>query len=155
VVELVKAIRFQTLDIIEDINAWQHAQTKVRAFQYKGFNYLVKIKSDLDFLDLYEEIVEKFCFEFNSNPLAYRGGGNVISGYSADPRKKTVGQGLLRSYYSSSDDAFLDGLEVSRLHNAEKIVQAEFNRMAKDKHSGQELLQMQQTHAHQSDVLNR
>lgn len=155
VVELVKALRFQTLDIIEDINAWQQTQPKVRAFEYKGFNYLVKIKCDLDFLDLYEEIVEKFCFEFNSNPLAYRGGGNVITGYTTDPRQKTYSQGLLQSYYSKSEDALLDGLDVTRLHNAEKIIQNEFQRIGREKSRGQELVQQQSQHAHQSNVLDR
>jgi len=155
VVELIKAMRFQTLDIIEDINAWQQTQPKVRAFEYKGSNYLVKIKCDLDFLDLYEEIVEKFCFEFNSNPLAYRGGGNVITGYSADPRRKAYSQGLLRDYYSKSDDALLDGLDTTRLHNAEKIIQNEFQRIGREKGRGQELAQQQAQHTHQSDVLDR
>ena len=153
VVELVKAMRFQTLDIIEDIQEWQQSQPKSIGFQYKGFNYLVKIKGDLDFLDQYEEIIEKFCFEFRSNPLAYRGGGNVITGYGYDQRKKPYSQGLLRSYYSETDDEFLDGLEVSRLLAAEKVIQAEYNRIAKDKLAGREVAALQDTT--QGDVLNR
>lgn len=153
VVELVKAMRFQTLDIIEDIQVWQQSQPKSIGFQYKGFNYLVKIKGDLDFLDQYEEIIEKFCFEFRSNPLAYRGGGNVITGYGYDQRKKPYSQGLLRSYYSETDDEFLDGLEVSRLLAAEKVIQAEYNRIAKDKLAGREVAALQDTT--QGDVLNR
>lgn len=154
VVELVKAIRFQTLDVIEDIAAWQRSLAVVVPFQYKGFNYLVKMKGDLDFLDYYPEIVEKFCFEFKSNPLAYRGGGNVISGYGYDNRGKSYGQGLLRHYYSDSDDEFLDGLEVSRLLAAEKVVQAEFDRIKREKQAGQDIAHLQQRSAG-GDVLDR
>ena len=42
VVELVKAIRFQTVDIIEDIEQWQLLQPSKRAFLYRGMNYLIK-----------------------------------------------------------------------------------------------------------------
>jgi hypothetical protein len=154
VVELVKAMRFQTLDIVEDIHAWQQSLARPQPFQYKGFNYLVKIKADLDFLDLYEEVVEKFCFEFRSNPLAYRGGGNVISGYGYDTKKKLYSQGLLQSYYSEADGDFLDGLEVSRLLSAEKVIQSEFNRIAKEKLAGQHVAQLQQQSAG-GDVLDR
>lgn len=136
VVELVKAIRFQTLDVIEEINLWQVQQpssTSARPFQFKGFNYLVKIKCDMDFLDLYDDIVQRFCFEFKSNPLAYRGGGNIITGYEFD--KKVYKEGLLHSYYTSKDDEFLDGLPLERLHNAEKVIQNEFNRLSKEKNS--------------------
>lgn len=131
VVELVKAIRFQTLDVIEEINLWQQVQPSARPFQFKGFNYLVKIKCDMDFLDLYDDIVQRFCFEFKSNPLAYRGGGNIITGYEFD--KKVFKEGLLHSYYTSKDDEFLDGLPLERLHNAEKVIQNEFNRLSKEK----------------------
>jgi hypothetical protein len=156
VVELVKAVRFQTLDVVEDIHTWQKSRPTPCAFQYKGFNYLVKIKGDLDFLDYYEEIVERFCFEFKSNPLAYRGGGNVISGYGYDTHKKSYSQGLLRSYYSEADDDFLDGLEVSRLLNAEKIIQAEFDRIAREKLAGRDAaLSHAQQAGQQGDVLDR
>lgn len=133
VVELVKAIRFQTLDVIEEINLWQQVQPSTQPFQFKGFNYLVKIKCDMDFLDLYDDIVQRFCFEFKSNPLAYRGGGNIITGYEFD--KKVFKEGLLHSYYTSKDDEFLDGLPLERLHNAEKVIQNEFNRLSKEKNA--------------------
>ncbi|KAJ1411620.1 hypothetical protein B484DRAFT_482617, partial [Ochromonadaceae sp. CCMP2298] len=99
VVELVKAIRFQTLDIVEDVKLWQKTQPREQgggggsggvAFMFKGFNYLVKVRGDLDFLDSYDDIVERFGFEFRNNPLAYRGGGNVITGYEPTGRS---GQG--------------------------------------------------------------
>ena len=81
VVELVKAIRFQTVDLVEDIDSWQCVQPTIKPFLYRGVNYLLKISNDMDFLDKYEEIVEKFCFEFKRNPFAYRDGGNIINPY--------------------------------------------------------------------------
>jgi len=150
VIELVKAIRFQTLDVIEEINLWQQVQPSARPFQFKGFNYLVKIKCDLDFLDLYDDIVQRFCFEFKSNPLAYRGGGNIITGYEFD--KKVYKEGLLHSYYTSKDDEFLDGLPIERLHNAEKVIQNEFNRLSKEKNIGSSI---DHTSVGKSDALDR
>lgn len=162
VVELVKAIRFQTLDVVEGIRSWQQMLPAVQGFDYKGYNYLVKMKCDLDFLDLYEEVVEKFCFEFTSNPLAYRGGGNVITGYGVEQRGKSYGQGLLHNCYTSSDEEFLNGLSVQRLLSAEKIIQDEFVRLRREKLSGEELQRMQQQQyqtqqgqGQQGDVLDR
>ena len=86
VIELVKALRYQTIDIVEDINSWQMVQKALRPFLYRGLNYLVKVKSDLDFMDMYDEIVETFCFEFKSNPFAFRGGGNVVTGFQFDTK---------------------------------------------------------------------
>lgn len=129
VIELVKAIRYQTLDVIEDINSWQKIKKPIKAFLYKGINYLIKMRNDLDFLDNYDEVVERVCFEFKSNPLAYRGGGNIITGYDYD--EKQYQKNLMNSYSDST--AFVDGLEVYRLHNAEKIIQGEFIRIVKER----------------------
>jgi hypothetical protein len=165
VVELVKAIRFQTLDIVEDIDAWINKQINQtgapssvmssaaipsRPFLYRGMNYMFKICEDLEFLDQYEEVVEKFCFEFKMNPLAYRGGGNIITGfgrmfpdlvpdrqhasdgkYSNSFRQTVAGasmdnSALLRAY--SENSIMVDGIEVGRLRNAERAIQREFER---------------------------
>eukprot|EP01033_Poteriospumella_lacustris_P014607 gene14607-10444_t len=128
VVELIKAIRFETVDIVEDISNWQAFQPTPRPFLYKGMNYLIKISCDFDFLDNYDEVVEKFCFEFKSNPFAYKGGGNVITGAGPKNSDRYL-QGLLNSYYEGGH-INIDGVEVARLHNAEKIIQGEFNRLA-------------------------
>ncbi len=131
--ELVKALRFQTVDIIEDIASWKHVQPVERPFLFRGLNYLIKIKCDLDFLDLHEEIVERFCFEFKSNPLGYRGGGAVDDQIA---RGKAV-----RAYTDASSDGsfFVDGIEVTRLRNAEKIINAEIQRVAKEKESAKKM----------------
>lgn len=128
-IELIKALRYETVEIIEDIHNWQNAQSTVRPFLFKGMNYLIKIARDLDFLDSYDDVVERFCFEFKCNPLAYRGGGNVITGRETNNTDNYL-KGLLKSYYDSGLTN-VDGIDVVRLHNAEKMVQNEFNRIAK------------------------
>ena len=138
IVELIKAIRFETVDIIEDIAKWQQSQVVSRPFLFQGVNYLFKIASDLNYLDDYDEIVEKFCFEFKNNPLAYRGGGNLVSesvlrsvsSTSKEYKSEVFLQGILRSYYEGVHTAAVDGIEVVRLHNAEKIVQLEIDRIS-------------------------
>ena len=152
IVELVKAIRFQTLDIVEDISSWIHAQPNKRPFLYRGANYLVKMCSDLDFMDSYDEIIERFCFEFKMNPLAYRGGGNIITGFGIGrgnfSEEEGGGSYMVGSSSSSSTsksssrlqsilnmrskistyEGTSDGIEVSRLQKAERLIQQEFER---------------------------
>ena len=126
VVELVKAIRYQTVDIVEDVDSWQYAQPTPRPFLYRGVNYLIKLFSDLNFLDVYQDIVEKFCFEFTSNPLAYRGGGDIATGTGGNARSTLVDR--LSQQYNASAGSF-DGIEVIRLRNAERTIQREFDRL--------------------------
>lgn len=126
--ELIKALRFETLEIIEEISRWQQIQGTPRPFLFKGMNYLIKIAHDLDFLDQYDDVIERFCFDFKCNPLAYRGGGNVITGREYKNSESYL-KGILKSYYEGGLTT-VDGIDVVRLHNAEKIVQNEFNRIA-------------------------
>lgn len=150
IVELVKALRYQTLDILEDIGAWQQVQISMRPFLYKGLNYVVKIKCDLDFLDLYDEITEKFCFEFKNNPLAYRDGGNIITGYDYSSNRYS------QFYPHNVEDAFVDGIEITRLRNAEKIIQNEFNRLAKEKSTTTSVADIEPGHSvYRSDIINK
>lgn len=135
VVELVKAIRFQTVDIIEDVNNWQYSLPTIRPFLFRGNNYLIKISYDLDFLDQYEEIIEKFCFEFKRNPLAYKEGGFLLNGKGeAVPEiSKQKKSKRNNTSYNISERSFIDGIEVVRLHNAERTIQREFERLAEEK----------------------
>lgn len=132
-VELVKVLRQETLDIIEHIIIWQQQlqgqHEMVRPFLYKGMNYLIKMASDLNFLDQYDDIIEYFCFEFTNNPLAYRGGGHMITGHNMTTlHSQHYVHGVLKSYYDSGEST-VDGFDVMRLHNAEKMIQSEFNRI--------------------------
>lgn len=129
--ELVKALRFQTVDLVEDIDAWMCVQPSHRPFLYRGVNYLTKIAYDLDFLDQYEEIVEKFCFEFKRNPFGYRDGGEVILGSCANKIQATDNFSQRSNYLQKN--AFVNGVELIRIRNAEKVIQNEFNRIDKEK----------------------
>ena len=130
VIELVKAIRYQTVEIVEDIAAWQITQPTPRAFLYRGMNYLVKVFEDLTFLDQYEDIVQRFCFEFTCNPLAYRGGGDIATGPGGSAMNEGVNR-LTEQYQTSATN--FDGLEVVRLRSAEKVIQLEFDRLDREK----------------------
>lgn len=160
VVELIKALRYESVEIIEDIAQWQEQQPTPRPFLFKGVNYLMKITNDLDYLDKHDEIVERFCFEFKQNPLAYRGGGHLISETitrhlsitsqtQSQSQKQAQAmqseyylQGLLKSYYDGTMHAAVDGIEVVRLHNAEKIIQRELQRIAQQALIGQDRTHM-------------
>ena len=130
VVELVKAIRYQTVEIVEDVSTWQLNQPTRRAFLYRGANYLVKIFEDLSFLDQYEDITGRFCFEFTGNPLAYRGGGDICTGPGGNVRHEGVEK--LAAFYNQDQGNF-DGIEVVRLRNAEKVIQMEFDRLDQER----------------------
>eukprot|EP00605_Chrysophyceae_sp_TOSAG23-4_P002502 GSChrysophyteH1.ASY1.ANO1.2765.1 assembled CDS len=130
VVELVKAIRYQTVEIVEDISSWQLSQVTRRAFLYRGVNYLVKIFEDLAFLDQWEDIISRFCFEFTGNPLAYRGGGDIATGPGGSVKNESVQR--LTEFYNQDQGNF-DGIEVVRLRNCEKIIQMEFDRLDAEK----------------------
>ena len=146
VVELVKAIRFQTVDLVEDIDSWQCVQPTIKPFLYRGVNYLLKLSNDLDFLDKYEEIIEKFCFEFKRNPFAYRDGGNVINPYfvsaNDEAGQSNTGQGNKDAKRTSKKNhknsnakvtEFVDGVELYRLHNGEKTIQREIERLENER----------------------
>jgi hypothetical protein len=126
--ELVKAIRYQTLEIVESIHQWQqkhrHHPTVVIPYMFYGSNYLLKLVSDLDFLDEHDEIVERFCFEFSGNPLAYRDGGNLK--FSDEFQSKLNEISSLYENYLNEDSN--DGLDGKRLRDAERIISQEIAR---------------------------
>lgn len=144
--ELIQALRFETLDIVEDIAQWQSEQPVGRPFLFKGINYLIKLRGDLDFLDNHDEIVERFCFEFKSNPLAYRGGGNIIIGFDSAKASAAAAADaqyarLMSSYTQAFNDntsLMVDGIQIIRLHNAEKVIQSEFQRIMSDQAHAQQ-----------------
>lgn len=118
--ELVKAIRFQTVDVIEDIEAWQVEQPIRRPFIFRGFNYLTKISTDLAYLDNYSDIVSSFGFRFSGNPLAY------IDKLSAKKPKESLATVSFDSFelsgiYSVNDS--IEGVDILRIKNAEKTIQ--------------------------------
>ena len=121
--ELVKAIRFQTVDIVEDIEAWQMMQMTRRPFLYRGDNYLTKISQDMAHLDNYSDIAESFAFKFTGNPLAYPpdvGSRNTASFASSSSGNKFDTFEKSGIYDAGSS---VDGVDIIRLKNAEKTIQ--------------------------------
>lgn len=129
IIELVKAVRFQTVDIVEDIHSWQLIEPIIRAFLFKGTNYLLKIFNDLDFLDYYDEIVESFGFEFKENPMAYREGERKNSGFALK-RIFLNTIGATDGISTTHSDEYVDGIEAVRLHKAVNIIRNELNRVS-------------------------
>mmetsp|Transcript_22502 Transcript_22502/g.32860 ORF Transcript_22502/g.32860 Transcript_22502/m.32860 type:complete len:1106 (-) Transcript_22502:82-3399(-) len=109
--ELVKAIRFQTLDVVEEIYAWKMDMKAPRQFYYRGKNYLLKLMNDTAFLDEYDDLGDYFGFYFSGNPLMYDG----------VPLEEPP-EGGVKSIASSFSDKLVDGIPERRLHAAESII---------------------------------
>jgi len=138
IIELVKAIRFQTVDIMEDVEAWQHIQRVPKPFLYRGQNYVVKLYYDMSFLDRHQMIVDTFGFQFSNNPLMYNKSdltGNRVSladrpfGFNEETDRPDWGYG----YGAKKLDAVVDGVEVLRLQHVEKLIRREFDRLESEK----------------------
>ena len=85
IVELIRAMRYETLDIVEEIVAWSTAdsedangtapntasddssQQNKGPFLYRGVDYLVKICSDLEYMDKYDGSSHLLSTPFPSN----------------------------------------------------------------------------------------
>ena len=137
VIELVKAVRFQTVDIMEDVEAWQHMQRVPKPFLYRGQNYVVKIFYDMAFLDKYQMVADTFGFQFSNNPMMYNKtdmSGSRVSladrpfGFNEDDRSDWAGYGA-----GLKLDAVVDGVEVLRLEHIEKLIMKEFERLEAEK----------------------
>jgi len=137
------------VDIIEDIGNWQNMQPSKRAFLYRGMNYLIKIVTDLNYLDQFDEIIERFCFEFRNNPLAYRWGGdlklpnntNDLLNLAKEGRENLAmtGEQKYQQYlnqqkqYNRSVPQNVDGIDITRLRFSEEIIQNEVTRIEFEK----------------------
>jgi hypothetical protein len=139
--ELIRAIRYQTLEVIEEIAAWKSDSKAPRQFFYRGQNYLLKLFHDTSFLDEYDDLGEHYGFYFTGNPLFYDGivsqqqqQENFIHDTSRSESSSARKADSQRSSSSHpnplpSQNTFttqeLDGIEVWRLHNAELTLQKE------------------------------
>lgn len=111
--ELIRAIRFQTLEVIEEIAAWKSDSKAPRQFFYRGQNYLLKLLTDTAFLDEYDDLGDRYGFYFTGNPLFYNG----VQG------NESHNNSILSSNTFNSDD--IDGIQIFRLHDAELLLQRE------------------------------
>lgn len=124
--ELVKAIRYESVDIVDDIKEWRANQKFSRQFLYRGENYLAKMYSDLDFLDNVDEL--DFGFPMTGNPLAFAffGGRQLPDNlrFSMDSAVEST-SGFVSKHVRMADEILIDGIEVSRLHQCDKFIRDE------------------------------
>ena len=146
-IELIKAIRFQTIDIIEIIRSWSTKQVALNSFLYQGVNYIVKLSNDLTFLDDVKGLRDVLGFRFHMNPLAYKGGG--ITDSSSPPKethKSRVDDDSLLPISEQSNDVVdhtrlygmmhqtestVDGIDIYRLKDAEIFITKEIKKQNK------------------------
>ena len=69
VVDILDLLRIATVDTVECIVRWREAQAKPYPFVWNGINYLVKIPSDLDFLDEVVPLTSWLGFSLLRNPF--------------------------------------------------------------------------------------
>ena len=62
VVDMMDLLRQATVETVEAIEKWR--QKSERAFVWNGMNYLLKIPSDLDFLEQSKPLIEWLSFRF-------------------------------------------------------------------------------------------
>ncbi|CAK4810797.1 unnamed protein product [Aphanomyces euteiches] len=62
-------IRLTTVEVVEAIATWRKRQTKHMPFKWNGINYLVKIPSDLDFLEECDVMRRWLGFSMTRNPF--------------------------------------------------------------------------------------
>jgi hypothetical protein len=115
-VEIIKAIRFQTLEIVEEVYAWKNDFKAPRQFYFRGENYLLKMMKDTAFLDEFDDLGDYFGFYFAGNPLMY-------SGIPTDDGGRS-----LASTFSAKE---IDGISERRLYAAENIVLQEQEKYGK------------------------
>lgn len=129
--ELVKAIRFQTVEIIENMNDWALSSiSKITSFLFRGEKYVLKVIEDMSFLDQYEDITAFFGFEFTTNPLCHEHGDLSVltetSPYAIPLIKSTKIMNQLNS-------KVLDGISQNRILAVESILRQAMAFISKQK----------------------
>jgi hypothetical protein len=87
VVDLLDLLRIATVETVEMIEDWRKGQAKSFPFVWNGINYLLKMPSDLDFLDEVMPLTSWLGFTLLRNPFvmpnpldhAMQGGGGMSS----------------------------------------------------------------------------
>ena len=120
--ELVKAIRFQTVDIVEDIESWQSMQMNRRPFLFRGDNYLSKISQDMAHLDKYPDIADSFDFKFTGNPFTYAPDFGTFSRKDASSSAARMMDIFEKSGVYDAN-ASVEGVDMLRIKNCEKTIQ--------------------------------
>jgi hypothetical protein len=90
VVDLLDLLRIATVETVEMIEDWRKGQAKSFPFVWNGINYLLKIPSDLDFLDEVMPLTSWLGFTLLRNPYvmpnpldhAMQGGGGGMGSFN-------------------------------------------------------------------------
>jgi hypothetical protein len=130
--ELIKAVRFQTVEVIGDIEVWTHTQKVQRPFLYRGENYLTKAYYDVAFLDAFPILAELFGFSFSDNPLMYNKDmvGDTRAGFDENPFRHEQEEADRRGRFGVALDGQVEGVEVLQLLHIEGLIRREFERAA-------------------------
>eukprot|EP00520_Triparma_pacifica_P008455 CAMPEP_0118666812 /NCGR_PEP_ID=MMETSP0785-20121206/19428_1 /TAXON_ID=91992 /ORGANISM="Bolidomonas pacifica, Strain CCMP 1866" /LENGTH=2849 /DNA_ID=CAMNT_0006561175 /DNA_START=172 /DNA_END=8724 /DNA_ORIENTATION=+ len=67
--DLLDIIRISSVEVVEAIAEWRKGLTKPVPFMWNGINYLVKMPSDLDFLNLVKPLTSWLGFSMERNPF--------------------------------------------------------------------------------------
>ncbi|ETW10012.1 hypothetical protein, variant [Aphanomyces invadans] len=101
-------IRLTTVEVVETIATWRKQQPKHMPFKWNGINYLLKVPSDLDFMQECDVMVRWLGFSFERNPF--------VMPDSLDSRSQVFEPGRAATPTTTSmDDPFLPvgGLPVA------------------------------------------
>jgi len=67
--DLLDIIRISSVEVVEGIAEWRKGLTKPVPFMWNGINYLVKMPSDLDFLNKLKPLTKWLGFGMDRNPF--------------------------------------------------------------------------------------
>ena len=93
VVDMMDLLRQATVETVEAIETWR--QKSARAFVWNGMNYLLKIPSDLDFLERSKPLVEWLGFRFVLDAgVTHSSHSEHVRQYGAQPDDSATFPGL-------------------------------------------------------------
>jgi hypothetical protein len=139
-VSLFSALRHCTVDVVEYIRCWRSVQpsssSTSKPFLFRGMNYLLKIATDLDYLDQYEDLVQYFGFCFSNNPLIYLGGGTLT-----DPTNPSDSSDISGYFHMQLS---VGGLVLARLRSCEREICREKEMLLREEEERRQQQQQEQ-----------
>jgi len=101
--DLLDLLRIATVEVVEAVKLWRQNQSRQVPFMWNGVNYLLKISSDLDFLDQYPIVTKWLGFSLNRNPFCIPMAMDQRPSSKGELLRQTVKEEL----YPASDQGFL------------------------------------------------
>jgi hypothetical protein len=146
VIDLVNAIRVETLEIIEEIKQLKISNNKyINDHPYLDDKMIQKMATDMDFMDEFEEKTHLFGFEFHLNPLAYKDGGSIIT-----LNHQKFDDPHFQKKHRLRLPKIIDGIDSSRLHAAERFIQSQIDVAYIDEIENTKLINKQSDPVHSS-----